>query len=178
MTIKLKPKLDKGQQRTIQDKIMERLLAEVQGAFASCEMAAHSLELKESKVQSIKVDAECQTVIKNVKLKVTQETGAVDPKSKHVPESNKVDEYCQTKIKAEQFDYYIKKQDEEKQRIEKRLNKLKEKDISEDIAELMIRDDSASLGPRGSMQTAQEEAENIAAVQKQMMQGYKTQLKT
>ena len=88
---------------------MERLLAEVQGAFASCEMTAHSLELKESKIQSIKVDAECQTVIKNIKLKLVQEAAHVDPKNKQITESNKVDEYCQTKIKAEQFDYYIKK---------------------------------------------------------------------
>jgi len=71
---------------------MERLLAEIQGAFSSCEMAAHSLELKEYKIQSIKVDAECQTVIKNVKLKVVQETTVVDPKNKHtIQETNKVD---------------------------------------------------------------------------------------
>lgn len=55
-------------------------------------MAAHSLELKEMKIQSIKVDAECQTIIKNVKLKVVQETAAFDPKNKHIiQESNKVD---------------------------------------------------------------------------------------
>lgn len=59
-------------------------------------------------------------------------------------------------------------------RIEKRLNKLKEKDISEDIAEMMARDDSASFGLGGSMQTAIEDIENIAAAKKQMMQGLKT----
>lgn len=54
----LKPKKDEASKRTIQDKIMERLLTEIHGAYISIEMAICSKELFEAKSQSTKCDGE------------------------------------------------------------------------------------------------------------------------
>lgn len=82
------------------------------------------------------MDAEVQTTLKNVQLKITQEQMILTGRRKQNVENNgQVDEYCQTKIKAEQFDIFIKQQKLEQERLEKRLNKLREKD-NDEIMEL------------------------------------------
>ena len=57
---------NKEEQRTINEKILDRLLTELYGAYNAIEMSIHSREIEETKQQSCKMDAEVQTTLKNV----------------------------------------------------------------------------------------------------------------
>ena len=81
-------------------KILDRLSTETYGAYNAVEMSIYSRELNEVKQQSQKVDSEAQTILKNISLKITQEAPSYTNRKKQVIESG-IDEYCQTKIKAE-----------------------------------------------------------------------------
>jgi hypothetical protein len=52
------------------------------------------------------------------------------------------DQFVQTKIKAEQFEFYIKQQQVEQEKLERRISKLKEKqnDEMDNIAQQLMQD--------------------------------------
>lgn len=63
----------KDEERSLQDKILDRLETELHGAYNAIEMSIHSQQLNESKTQSLKMDADTQTTIKNIHQKIIQE---------------------------------------------------------------------------------------------------------
>ena len=83
----------------------------------------------------MKLDSECQTLFKNLTLKITQETPyqrdmgkkRVDRGLSPDPNSHTEDQYVQTTVRADQLDFYIKQLKDEQDRLLHRIEKLKER---------------------------------------------------
>ena len=83
----------------------------------------------------MKLDSECQTLYKNLTLKITQETPyqrdmgkkRVDKGLSPDPNSHTEDQYVQTTVRADQLDFFIKSLKDEQDRLLHRIEKLKER---------------------------------------------------
>ena len=96
-------------------------------------MSLQSEQLKENSSQGLKLDSECQTLFKNITLKLSQETPyqrdmgkrRTDKGLSTDPNSFTEDEYVQTNVRADQLDFYIKQLKDEQDRLLIRIEKLK-----------------------------------------------------
>jgi len=79
------------EKKSIHERVMEDLVSDINSAYYAVNMALCSKEIKETKIQNIMCDAESQTVIRNIKLKLIQDEPITAVKKRLAVHDNKTD---------------------------------------------------------------------------------------